>query len=103
MAENKNKDKELQKTDKDDSLKSIKTSKPVSKNTKPSSEFKKSKETKSIDSKSVVSKNVDSKESKKIYHKIIKTNLLKILMARKLKMIQIMTKKIFIRKNPKVL
>jgi|TARA_B100000287_G_scaffold9269_1_gene9185 small subunit ribosomal protein S5 len=65
MAENKNKDKELQKTDKDDSLKSIKTSKPVSKNTKPSSEFKKSKETKSIDSKSVVSKNVDSKESKK--------------------------------------
>ena len=65
MAENKNKDKELQKTDKDDSLKSIKTSKPVSKNTKPSSEFKKSKETKSIDNKSVVSKNVDSKESKK--------------------------------------
>jgi small subunit ribosomal protein S5 len=65
MAENKNKDKELQKTDKDDSLKSINTSKPVSKNTKPSSEFKKSKETKSIDSKSVVSKNVDSKESKK--------------------------------------
>ena len=65
MAENKNKDKELQKTDKDDSLKSIKTSKPVSKNTKPSSEFKKSKETKSIDSKSVVSKDVDSKESKK--------------------------------------
>ncbi len=65
MAENKNKDKELQKTDKDDSLKSINTSKPVSKNTKPSSEFKKSKETKSIDSKSVVSKDVDSKESKK--------------------------------------
>ena len=65
MAENKNKDKELQKTDKDDSLKSIKTSKPVSENTKSSPELKKSKETKSVDSKSVVSKNVDSKESKK--------------------------------------
>ena len=65
MAENKNKDKELQKTDKDESSKSTKTSKPVSKNSQPSSELKKSKETKSIDSKSVVSKDVDSKESKK--------------------------------------
>ena len=33
MAENKNKDKELQKTDKDDSLKSTNTSKPVSQKT----------------------------------------------------------------------
>ena len=65
MAENKNIEKELQKTDKDDSLKSTKTPKPVSKNTNPSSELKKSKETKSIDNKSVVSKDVDSKESKK--------------------------------------
>ena len=99
MAENKNKDKEkndYKKLTKMSSLKTIKTSKPVSKNTKPSSESKKQNQ---LIANQLFQKILIANE-KKIYHKIIKTNLLK--MMTKKKMIQIMTKKIFIRKNPKV-